>query len=47
MKKQLLIFATITTIVFTSCSKEKIEAPQTNQPEEIASHSKTSNYSAC
>lgn len=36
MKKQFLIFATITTIVFTSCSKEKIEAPQTNQPEEIA-----------
>ena len=36
MKKQLLIFATITTIVFTSCSKEKIETPQTNQPEEIA-----------
>ena len=36
MKKQCLIFATITTIVFTSCSKEKIEAPQTNQPEEIA-----------
>ena len=36
MKKQLLIFATFTTIVFTSCSKEKIEAPQTNQPEEIA-----------
>lgn len=35
MKKQFLIFATITTIVFTSCSKEKIEAPQTNQPEEI------------
>ena len=36
MKKQLLIFAAITTIVFTSCSKEKTEAPQTNQPEEIA-----------
>jgi len=36
MKKQFLIFAAITTIVFTSCSKEKIEAPQTNQPEEIA-----------
>ena len=36
MKKQLLILATITTIVFTSCSKEKIEAPQTNQPEEFA-----------
>jgi len=36
MKKQLFILATITTIVFTSCSKEKIEAPQTNQPEEIA-----------
>lgn len=36
MKKQILIFATITTIVFTSCSKDKIEAPQTSQPEEIA-----------
>jgi hypothetical protein len=36
MKKQLLIFAAITAIVFTSCSKEKIETPQTNQPEEIA-----------
>lgn len=36
MKKQLFILATITTIVFTSCSKEKIETPQTNQPEEIA-----------
>lgn len=36
MKKQFLIFAAITTIVFTSCSKEKIETPQTNQPEEIA-----------
>jgi hypothetical protein len=36
MKKQFLIFAAITTIVFTSCTKEKIEAPQTNQPEEIA-----------
>ena len=36
MKKQLLIFAAITAIVFTSCSKEKIETPQTIQPEEIA-----------
>ena len=36
MKKQLLIFAAITAIVFTSCSKEKIETLQTNQPEEIA-----------
>ena len=36
MKKQFLIFATITTIVFTSCSKEKIETPQTNNPEEVA-----------
>ena len=36
MKKQVLIFATITAIVFTSCSKEKIEALQTNQPEEIS-----------
>ena len=36
MKKQFLIFATITTIVFTSCSKENIEAPQQNNPEEIS-----------
>jgi hypothetical protein len=36
MKKQLFVLATITAIVFTSCSKEKIETPQTNQPEEIA-----------
>jgi|SRR6187402_505746 len=36
MKKQLLIFAAITAIVFTSCSKEKIETPPTSQPEEIA-----------
>ena len=35
MKKQLLVFATITTIVFTSCSKEKIESQQTNNSEEI------------
>ena len=37
MKKKFLIFATLTTIVFMSCSKEEIEAPETNQPEEIAS----------
>ncbi len=36
MKKQLLVLATITTFLFISCSKEKIEAPQTNQSEEIA-----------
>ena len=36
MKKQLLILATITAIVFTSCSKEKIETQQANNPEEIA-----------
>lgn len=36
MKKQVLIFATITAIVFTSCSKEKIEAPQQNNSEEIS-----------
>jgi hypothetical protein len=36
MKKQFLIFATLTTIVFISCSKEKIEEPQVNQFEEIA-----------
>jgi hypothetical protein len=36
MKKQLLIFATITTFVFVSCSKEKIETPAGNrQPEEV------------
>lgn len=37
MKKQFLIFATIATVVIVSCSKKKIEAPGTNQPEEIAS----------
>ena len=36
MKKQILIFATITTIVFTSCSKEKIETIETGTNEEIA-----------
>lgn len=36
MKKQFLIFATITTIVFTSCSKEKIETPKQNNSEEIS-----------
>ena len=36
MKKQFLIFTTFAAIVFASCSKEKIEEPQTNQPEEIA-----------
>ena len=36
MKKQFLIFATITTVVFTSCSKEKIEAPQQSNSEEIS-----------
>jgi len=43
MKKQLLIFAAITAIVFISCSKEKIEAPQTSQPEEIAGAMSTAN----
>ena len=36
MKKQLLNLAAMTVIVLISCSKEKIEAPQTSQPEEIA-----------
>jgi hypothetical protein len=36
MKKQFLIFATLTTIVFMSCSKEQTEGPQNNQPEEVA-----------
>src|SRR5262245_11300568 len=36
MKKQLLIFATITAMVFTSCSKEKIETQQSNDFEEVA-----------
>lgn len=36
MKKQILIFATITTIVLTSCSKEKIETIETGGNEEIA-----------
>jgi hypothetical protein len=39
MKKQFLILATITTLVFISCSKEKIEAPQANISEEIATAS--------
>lgn len=37
MKKQFLIFATISTVLIVSCSKKNIEAPETNQPEEIAS----------
>lgn len=36
MKKQFLIFTTLTTIVFMSCSKEQIEELQTDQPEESA-----------
>ena len=36
MKKQFLIFATITTIVLTSCSKEKIETISAGANEEIA-----------
>ena len=46
MKKQFLIFATITTIVFTSCSKENIEAPQVNQPEEAATATQKSGVMA-
>jgi hypothetical protein len=37
MKKQFLIFTTIATVLVVSCSKKNIEAPGTNQPEEIAS----------
>ncbi len=36
MKKQFLILATITTMVFISCSKEKIETQQPGIAEEIA-----------
>lgn len=35
MKKQFLICAAIATVLIVSCSKKNIEAPQTNQPEEI------------
>ena len=40
MKKQFLILATITTIVFTSCSKEKIETQQSGNFEEVATAKK-------
>ena len=43
MKKQFLIFATFTTIVLMSCSKEKMEEPQANQPEEFATAMSNSN----
>lgn len=36
MKKQFLIFTTLAAIVIVSCSKQKIEVPQTSQPEEFA-----------
>lgn len=36
MKKQFLIFTTLAAIVIVSCSKQKIEEPQTSQPEEFA-----------
>ena len=36
MKKQFLVLAAFTALVFASCSKEKIEEPQTAQPEELA-----------
>ena len=36
MKKQFLVLAALTALVFASCSKEKIEEPQTAQPEELA-----------
>ena len=36
MKKQFLVFATIMTVVFVSCSKQGIETPQTNNSEELA-----------
>ena len=36
MKKQFLVFVTISAVLFASCSKEKIEKPQTAQPEELA-----------
>lgn len=44
MKKQFLILAAITTIVFTSCSKEKIEQPETPVTfnEEISTNSSSS-----
>ena len=40
MKKQFLILATITTIVFTSCSKEKTETQQPGNFEEVATAKK-------
>jgi hypothetical protein len=43
MKKQCLIFATLTALVFVSCNKEKIEEPQANQPDEIAGVMSTAN----
>ena len=43
MKKQLLIFTALATIVITSCSKETIEAPQANQPGETAGAMSTTN----
>lgn len=36
MKKHFLVLATLTALVFASCRKEKIEAPQTVPSEEIA-----------
>jgi hypothetical protein len=43
MKKQFLIFASLLTLVIASCSKEDIEAPQTDQPEEFAGVMSTAN----
>ena len=40
MKKQFLILATITTVAFISCSKEKIETQQPGNSEEIATAKK-------
>ena len=43
MKKKFLIFATLTSIVFMSCSKDQMEEPQANQPEEFATAMSNSN----
>ena len=36
MKRQFLILATLSVVILASCSKQQIEEPKANQPEEIA-----------
>ena len=43
MKRQFLVFATLTTIVFASCRKQQIEEPQANPIEEISTATSTAN----